>query len=109
MADPDKKPLIADYDPSSLHALKVLVEMIALYAPDPALRAYLDRRARLEGMAAIVRYNASDAFTLFAPSLCADGEWHEHHSTSVRGATHSVDQILAALGPAYQKIEGQRR
>lgn len=43
---------------------------------DPALRAYLERRAE-EGIAALIRYSAHDGFSLIAPALAGDGQWHE--------------------------------
>jgi hypothetical protein len=62
---------------------------------DPALRAYLARRAE-EGVAALIRYSATDAFTLFAPRFFDDGLWHEVHG-SVREATHSTVELLQGL------------
>ena len=46
---------------------------------DPALRAYLERRAQ-DGVVAIIRYNSYDGFTLVAPSMSPDGQWHEIQS-----------------------------
>jgi hypothetical protein len=62
---------------------------------DPALRAYLVRRA-YEGFAAIIRYNAEDGFCLFAPPLANDGQWHEEKS-ACREISHSAEEIFAAL------------
>ena len=62
---------------------------------DPALRAYLERRA-LEGKIGLIRYNASDAFALVAPSLTAEREWLEVHGPSIK-RTHTADEILQAL------------
>jgi hypothetical protein len=42
----------------------------------PDLRAYLFARAQ-EGMAALVRFNERDGFTIWAPPLTPDGEWYE--------------------------------
>jgi len=62
---------------------------------DPALRAYLSRRAA-EGKAALIRYGSNEAFTLLAPSFCDDGEWHEEGGTS-ENRTHTVTEIAEAL------------
>jgi hypothetical protein len=45
---------------------------------DLALRAYVERRAA-EGMVALVRYGSGTDhdFTLIAPELAEDGQWHE--------------------------------
>lgn len=68
---------------------------------DPAFRAYVLRRAE-EGKAAIIRYDGRKAFTLFAPPLSADGQWHEvHHGTAEK--QHSFDDIARALGPVQIK------
>ena len=45
---------------------------------DPALRAYLERRAEKDGMAAIIRFNEGEALILFAPHLTG-GDWREHY------------------------------
>lgn len=63
---------------------------------DPALRAYLEKLAALSGYAAIVRFDARRALTLFAPHFCEDGVWHE-----VRGIcgseTHSAVEVVTEL------------
>jgi hypothetical protein len=64
---------------------------------DPRLRAYLLRMAE-QGVAAIIRYDSTRAFTLFAPPFFSDGQWHEVHSTVTSMAEHQA--ALAALGAA---------
>ncbi len=59
---------------------------------DPALRAYL-AKAGEAGLVAIVRFGASEGFTLVPPALSPTGEWHELES-GVENA-HSVAEILA--------------
>lgn len=63
---------------------------------DPALRAYLERRAA-EGIAALVRFDSKDAMVLIAPALSNTGEWIEHTSTQSEGRDHSAAEIVAAL------------
>lgn len=58
---------------------------------DPALRAYLERRAE-EGIVAIIRYGASEGFTLVAPAMSGDGQWHELASGVEQ--EHTVEQLL---------------
>lgn len=66
---------------------------------DPALRAYLERRAH-EGIAALIRYDASNAFPLFAPPMTG-GLWVEERQRGVsEGRSHSFAEIQRALGPA---------
>jgi hypothetical protein len=45
---------------------------------DPGLRAYLERRAA-DGVVGIVRYSERDCFTLIAPAMAGDHQWHEVH------------------------------
>ena len=68
---------------------------------DPALRAYLERRA-VDGYAALIRLNARDGFSLFAPPLASDGQWHEiRHGTAVE--QHSRANIVETLSKAGQR------
>lgn len=67
---------------------------------DPALRDYLHARA-LEGYAAIIRYNARDGFTLFAPPMADDGQWHEIPSKVE--PTHTPGEIALAFRSAQAK------
>jgi hypothetical protein len=64
---------------------------------DPALRAYLLRRAE-EGIAALIRSSASDeTFVLIAPPMTGNGEWLEHR-TGKREREHTAEEKVAALG-----------
>jgi len=69
---------------------------------DPALRSYMHRRAQ-EGTASIVRFNERDAIVIFPPPFDVDGEWHEIIST-LRGPSHTFDQVEAALGSSARII-----
>lgn len=62
---------------------------------DPALRRWLFRRAQ-DGIAAIIRFDARDAITVFAPPFDIDGQWHEIAGTASQ-TTHSFRDIEAAL------------
>jgi hypothetical protein len=65
---------------------------------DPALRAYLERRAQ-EGIGALVRYGSKNGLVLFAPSLNSTGEWVEHAS-GMRETEHSAADVIATLSGA---------
>ena len=62
---------------------------------DPALRAYLERRAQ-EGIIGLVRWDNEDAIAIFPPALSSDGQWHEQGSR-FRPQQHSVAEVVAAL------------
>lgn len=65
---------------------------------DPALRAYLERRAE-ENIIGLVRWDNEKAIALFPPALSSDGQWHETES-NFRVKAHSPEELMAALaGP----------
>ena len=76
---------------------------------DPALRAYVERRA-LEGIIALVRYGSGtdDDFTLIAPQLTQDGQWHEVKRPAGEPADpeHTAADRVKALGPMRIVLEG---
>jgi hypothetical protein len=63
---------------------------------DPALRAYLERRAD-ENIIGLVRWDNEQAMAIFPPALSADRQWHEVTS-AFRTKDHSVEEKIAALG-----------
>lgn len=66
---------------------------------DPPLRAYMRRMAERHGCATIVRYSSREAFTIWPPPLCPDGQWHEVAGEVVtRDAADA--QVMADLGEA---------
>jgi hypothetical protein len=62
---------------------------------DPALRAYLERRAE-ENVIGLVRWDDERGMAIFPPALSADGEWHEKDS-GMRTKGHSPEELVAAL------------
>jgi hypothetical protein len=62
---------------------------------DPALRAYLERRAQ-ENIIGLVRWDNEKAIALFPPALSSDGQWHEKGS-NFRMEAHSVEEVVHAL------------
>jgi hypothetical protein len=65
---------------------------------DPALRRWMVRRAE-EGIAALIRFNEREAFVIFAPPFDVNGQWHEIKSGMSTGPTHTLTEIVQALGP----------
>jgi len=59
---------------------------------DPALRAYLERRAD-EGWAGLVRYGQGDALLIVAPAMSPDGQWHETTSMLTQPEHSVIDTI----------------
>jgi hypothetical protein len=64
---------------------------------DPALRAYLERRAK-ENVIALVRWNNQDGMALFPPLLSSNHQWNEKRSDLRNQETHTPEQLLRALG-----------
>jgi hypothetical protein len=65
---------------------------------DPHLRAYLNRRGK-EGKIALIRFNERDAITLWPPSMCVDGQWHEK-TGSMCSEHHRGDKLYEGLASA---------
>ena len=63
---------------------------------DPALRAYLERRAK-DNIIGLVRWDNEKAIALFPPELSADRQWHEQGS-KFRTEAHTPEEKVAALG-----------
>lgn len=66
---------------------------------DSHLRAYLERESKV----ALIRFNESDGFSLWPPSLSSDGQWHELHGASIR-REHEAAERITALAGAQQVI-----
>jgi hypothetical protein len=101
---PDRSHYVIDIMPDFVEAGGQPMEVIQIWVDprypdahrDPALRAYLARRA-FEGKIGLIRYNSKDAFTLIAPALTTAGKWLELPGSSL-GRTHSGAEIVNALG-----------
>jgi hypothetical protein len=65
---------------------------------DPALRAYLERRAK-ENVVGIVRWDNERAMVIFPPALSENRQWNEVE-TRFKVKEHTVDEVVAALGGA---------
>jgi hypothetical protein len=64
---------------------------------DPALLAFLERRAERDGHAALIRLNNREAFFLLAPAISPTGEWGEIRS-GMREKEHTFAEKVAAIG-----------
>jgi hypothetical protein len=62
---------------------------------DPALRRWIERRAR-DNIAALVRFNSRESLMIVAPSMADDGQWHERSGLGASG-THTPREIVQAL------------
>jgi len=62
---------------------------------DPALLAYIERRAE-EGIAALIRWGSGSGMTVFAPAMSADKQWHEVRGASA-GREHLADELIEGL------------
>jgi hypothetical protein len=65
---------------------------------DPALRAWLDRRA----LSALVRYDDKRALVIAPPSVRSDGQWHERASNRNLEKPHTIAQVVGALSGEKQ-------
>lgn len=70
---------------------------------DEGLRAYLERRADENGMAAIVRLSPHAGFVLMAPSMMKDGKWAEVYGQQV--AEHDPGEIVKRLGMLADRMD----
>jgi hypothetical protein len=65
---------------------------------DPALRAYLERRAE-KNVVGLVRWSNTEGMVIFPPALSQDRQWHEARS-ALNVKEHSIDEVVAALSSA---------
>jgi hypothetical protein len=56
---------------------------------DPHLRDYIAAKS-MHGIAAIIRYNSKDGFTIFGPGFSKDGIWREHNAECVTEEAHQA-------------------
>lgn len=63
----------------------------------PSLLSYFERRGQ-QGIAALIRYNSNDAFTLFPPSMSGDHQWHEARNGTVVPERSPADFIKMIEG-----------
>lgn len=71
---------------------------------DPALIAYIERLAREDGMATIVRNGSVKATTVIAPSLDKGGQWHFITSGVVEETHTPEDYVKAGFGLAFSEV-----
>jgi len=66
---------------------------------DPALLAWIERRAKAGNTPAMIRWSRDEAMLLVPPSMSADHQWHEHHAPPTPGF-RGFAQRLHALNQA---------
>lgn len=71
---------------------------------DPALRAWLEDVARRPGFPALIRWNQSDGFVLFAPVLTASGEWEAKSSSETPISREEVERRRAEHAPPLRYV-----
>lgn len=70
---------------------------------DLALRAFIERLSIREGgVVALIRYNASDGFVLFPPSMTGGQGWIENHD-GIHGDEHTAEEKFEYLGDLMTK------
>jgi hypothetical protein len=63
---------------------------------DPALRAFLERRAK-DNIIGLIRWDNTRGMALFPPELSANGRWNEKHSDLRGQEEHSLADVAKAL------------
>ena len=69
---------------------------------DPALRAWLERKAAQRSVLGLVRYDGQRALCLFPPSVSSSGQWIEKGTNLARGEAHSREDVARVLKEATQ-------
>jgi hypothetical protein len=106
---PDRCHFVVDIVPDFVHATppggeRIDIPVMQVWidpafpaaAESAALRAWIEHVADTRGLATIVRFNSRDAYTVFAPSLSPDGQWHrvggEIKPETEAGLRHMIDR-----------------
>lgn len=101
---PDFITLSDDDDPTHKSNVEIVQVWVDPKHPDaykdPALLDYLRRRGE-EGIAALIRYSAKDAFVLFPPAMTGSGEFVEKHS-ALRREDHTPAEIVAGIATSHR-------
>ena len=63
---------------------------------DPALRAYLERRAK-DNVIGMIRWDNERAMVIFPPELSENRQWNEV-TTAFRTKEHTIGEVVVALG-----------
>lgn len=90
-------------EPYQLPVLQIWVDPLFPDAHrDPALRRYLAKVGE-QGLAALIRFNASDAFVLFPPAMTGS-DFVEHSGSRSLGREHTASEVWAALDAAGAQV-----
>jgi hypothetical protein len=72
---------------------------------DPALRRYMERSGE-RGFASLIRFDQSDGFIVFPPSMTADRQWHEERPTNnFNQRQHSTDEVFRVLAGGDPNVD----
>lgn len=116
LSRPDRSKYVIDILPDFITArddetgVETSVEVVQIWCSpshpnahrDPALRAYLHKLSAEQGIAALVRYNAIDAFVLVAPPQSGGAGWLELKTAASERKEHSLADVEKALGGTLQ-------
>lgn len=64
---------------------------------DPALRAWIERKAAQRAVMALIRYDSQRAIALIPPSVSTSGLWIEKTTNHAVGETHSREDVARVL------------
>lgn len=107
LSRPDRSHYVIDMVPDFItvtdHGVRHQLQVIQIWVDpnhrdahrDPALRAYIERRAE-QGIAALVRYDEHEALAIFAPRFSATQQWQEVPSRSTAGRQQAARNALRA-------------
>jgi Putative zinc- or iron-chelating domain len=91
-------------EPTNIEVVQIWVDSKTPDAwRDPALMAYIERRAA-EGKAAIIRFDSTRAIVVFAPAMSQDGQWHEVLKGERRPQHVGADLIAGLMSARKVKV-----
>jgi hypothetical protein len=101
---PDRVHYVIDIMPDYVTIEDEKVEVVQIWVDpdyphahrDPALRAFLERRAK-DGIIGLIRWSQTRAAVLIPPSLTADGKWSLIDYGAVDPKTHTFAEVVRAL------------
>jgi hypothetical protein len=102
LSRPDRSHYVVDAAPDYVTSDGAVIPVIQVWCDpdypdaheDPALRAFLERRAH-EGYAALIRLSPMNCFALFAPPFTGDGTWKIKRGDIVEREHTAADKVRA--------------
>ena len=104
-ARPDRAHYVVDVNPDYVKFNDQTIPVVQVWIDkdypdahrDPKLRAYMERRAKQDGFATLIRTNQESAMLIVPPSMAGDGQWHEEQSR-MHEHEHTPEDKLRELG-----------